>query len=269
MSGSVRVVRRRRRAAAVAVVGVLALAGCGGGGDSKDDASGGATSTTTEAKVTTTTEATATTEATTTTQSTLPSTPQTTTATLTAADMGGEWRVFPDEPTEGTGPASQCAEADPKGATKTMTAESQGDILQRGKLGRYVQTTTTQFPDAAAAEAYVQVRLGDAWIECQRALTEKVQPKDSKLTISVDDVERRSDDGQFRGTYSFLFDQEVDGKKGFTGSYTYHWLYRKGAFVVDAFVQVAGVQTDPKDLDDKVYDELVAGLDKVMGRVAA
>ncbi len=248
---------------AVALSLALATAGCSSG--SKSDSS---TKKDTDAASSTTGTAAATT-ATTTTEPSLPSSAQTISATLTAKDADGDWRTYPGKPVGGTGSPSKCASADPKGVGEKAMAGSQGEILQKAKLDRYGQTVTTQFPDAATAETFAQLRLSDAWIECQRTLTEQGLTKDPKQTVTVNSLERTKGDGAFRGTYGFLFNQEIDGKQQFGGAYSYHWIYRKGSIVVDAFIQVIGRQTDAKGLDDRVHDELVAGMDKVIARIAA
>jgi hypothetical protein len=266
----VHVSRRRERivgaGVAVLIAGTL-VAGCGGGssgGDKAKSADAPAAKTTTTAKATTTAKPTTTT---TTTPKPKPS-PQTVSGTLTALDMAKDWKVFPSKPkgSSKAGGDESCVEKGKADTSKDITARSDGKILQKGSYGRYVQSLTYQFADPTKAEAFAQQHLSDFWIECARAATEKTFKPPPKVTVKTFGVERRSDTGTFRGQYSLDYEETVKGKSVSDG-YVTHLLYRKGAIVIDLFLQQAPVQGDPADLYKTVGNEVDAGVGVVLARL--
>jgi hypothetical protein len=264
--------------ALVLVVAGFVLAGCGGGSSAKGGSAAKAgTETSTTAKVTTTTTAptTTTTTAPTTTTTTAPTTttttapkleatPQTIAGTLTAVDLGGDWKTYAGKTKGKAGGSSACVGKDEPG--KAASARSEGDILQKADQTRFVQTTTLGFPDATKAEAYVQSRLTNSWIECARSETEKGFKPPPKLTVETFSVKRATGQGTFRGQWSLDFVETVKGQQ-YSDGFVTHLYYRKGAIVIDAFLQQAPKAGDAKDLGKQAGDQVVAGMDKVLARV--
>jgi len=235
----------------IAVLAVVALAGCGGGSDD-------AASTTTAKEASTTT-----------TEAGPSSSPVTDAATLTAADMGGDWIEYPDKPKSETGGEKTCADTDTTHAFDTVVAAGDGKILQKGKLERYVQTSTWVFDSPAEAQAFATSRLTDAWIECVRAQSEAALTEEPVQTVKAYGVTREHT-GSSVGQYALEFDQEIDGKQQYGGAFAVHTLYVKGKVVIDQFYQaIQRSDTDPKGLDDTISNELNTGIDKVLGRVPA
>jgi hypothetical protein len=258
----------RRRAAALLVASALALTACG---SKSSDGSKADTTTTADKGAGTVVASTTTTTkpaATTTTTSTIPASPQTITGTMTAADLGGDWRDYPGKPVGKAGPSEKggsCGKVEPPKAK----AYSQGKILQKGKYLRYEQSTTWQFTNAADAEAFAQYRVSDAYIECDRSGTEANLAKEPKQTVKTYGVDRSKAAGAYRGQYQFEFDQEYKGKQTYAGAYSTHTVYRKGLVVIDLYLQQVDQQSDPKTLGDTVSAEVDAGRDKVLARIPA
>jgi len=226
----------------------LGVSACGGGSDDSSSPGGDDGSTTTEAESTT---------------STIPSSPAAEAASLTAADMGGDWREYPDEPVGEVAGGSTCG--DPTVAD-TVEATTDGELLQRGELDRYVQTSTWEFATPTDAKAFAEERLGDEWIECVRSTTEDGLAEDPPQTVKSYGVSREPQ-GDFIGQYGLEFDEEVDGKQAYTGAYAVHSVYQKGTIVIDQFYQAITRDSDAKTLDGDIETELNAGIDKVLARV--
>ena len=224
------------------------VTGCGGGDDDSSGGSGSSTSTTS-----------------TTLAADAASTKLAQDGLLTLADLGAGWKEY--SAAEAPKPyAEECADlrthaADLPGGTKTK-----GAILQYGEQTAFVQSDVLVFKDEAAAQAYVEDRLSQEYIDCFRKALDKEQKKsDKKLTVSVAETEDPSaGTGGLEGTTRYLV-ADADGKGV---AHLYRSVFRYGRVVILVGIDI-GASDDPNlatTVSDAVSSALIQARDRVQSQ---
>lgn len=180
--------------------------------------------------------------------------------TLTAADLGGDWRTY-SGPVHGEGQDSNGCQTEADSLFKSAIAGTNSDIHQRGEQIYFVRSTAIEFPDDATATRYANAFLADEYIECARKGTEAIlESSNPGVVIAPYGIERHTDDDAYRGQFWLI--GSVDGST--TMSVLYR-VYRKGSVTTVAYWDLGDPGATHESLE-QVGTEIAEGMDKALAR---
>lgn len=192
-------------------------------------------------------------------------------ATLTVADLGQDWRLYPaDAKVYGDPTSTACSQPGGPVSRLAKSSISESGILQMGDRTRFVESTAWVFPDVAAAEEHLRYRLSPEFVECRRAQLEAgiAQADPKQHIVLLENTPAPPGSIEHRGTTFFATQIDVDGTRQQIGG-SGHLTFLKGTTVIDLFAQSAPQQGDPAGLDARMDTEVDAAMNRVLERVPA
>jgi hypothetical protein len=241
--------RRWTVATGLVLVTGLLVTGCGGGDDDSGSGGGGSTSTSSTTLVAADPASTRLAED----------------GQLTAADLGAGWTEYAaaEEPKPYT---EKCADLRSHAASIPGGTKTKGAILQYGTQPVFVQSDVLVFEDEAAAQAFVEDRLSQEYLECFRDLLDEQQKssdKNLKVSISEDD-DPDVGTGGLEGTTLYTVTDANDAEV----AHLYRSVWRYGRVVILVGIDL-GQSSDPNlgtAAGDAVSNALAHARDRIQAQ---